>query len=538
MAFNKRLLILIPLILSAFTHLWNAALFPSFHIDEGVYIRRALYTLSGLGIHDPDSRFDHPQDSTSSYDHPFFGQIILATMFKIINFPHIVNNGAESVSMGTLFAVPRLIMGALSVLDTFLVYKIAERRFNPTVALFSSLLFAVMPSTWFTRRVVLDSLMLPLILTSILLALQIRSNPRYINMLSLLSGIFLGLGIFTKIPSFTMIPLMIYLIFQGTDRITIKSKKELKKIGLFILPVIIIPLIWPAYAFLSGDANQWLDGVLWQATQRQSEDKALLDVIISFFKTDPVLLILGTIGIAYLTFRREFIGVIWMIPYFAFLYLVGWVNHFHLILVLPICSISLGKLIYDLPLITRIKKKESIVSSGIILAIGMFGVISTIMLISTDLTYIQLRTASFIATEVISDNGGLHETKYSTSLERVSNDSKDSKEQLTVITGPIYSWVYKYVFDHENTFSHIRDTQPIKTENVVLLVDSTYKRLVLRSEAENLTQVARLNGIYNDTEVSALFGKLPASYSKKNYPFTGIDSADSGLTPSEIRKNY
>ena len=160
------------------------------------------------------------------------------------------------------------------------------------------------------------------------------------------------------------------------------------------------------------------------------------------------------------------------------------------------------------------------------------------MLISTDLTYIQLKTASFIATEVISDNGGLRETKYSTSLERVSNDSKDSKEQLTVITGPIYSWVYKYVFDHENTFSHIRDTQPIQTENVVLLVDSTYKRLVLRSEAENQTQVARLNGIYNDTEVSALFGKLPASYSKKNYPFTGIDSADSGLTQSEIRKNY
>ena len=45
-----------------------------------------------------------------------------------------------------------------------------------------------------------------------------------------------------------------------------------------------IPLIWPAYAFLSGDANQWLDGVLWQATQRQSEDKALLDVIIKLFQ--------------------------------------------------------------------------------------------------------------------------------------------------------------------------------------------------------------------------------------------------------------
>jgi hypothetical protein len=533
MAFNKRLLILIPLILSTFTHLWNAAVFPSFHIDEGVYIRRALYTLSGLGILDPASRFDHPQDSTSSYDHPFFGQILLASIFKIINFPNIVKTGSESLSMETAFAVPRLIMGAISVIDTFLVYKIAERRFNPTVALFSSLLFAVMPSTWFTRRVVLDSLMLPFILTSILLSLQIRSHTKYASTLSLLSGISLGLGIFTKIPSFTMIPLMVYLISQGLDSSSFFSKIQLKKIGLFILPVIMMPLIWPAYAFLSGDANQWLEGVFWQATQRESEGKTLFDVIMSFFKTDPVLLILGTIGIAYLTFRREYIGVIWIVPYLVLLYLVGWVNHFHLILVLPIWCISLGKLIYDLALIARIKRKDTIISSGIILAIVMFGITSTIVLISTDLTYIQLKTASYIANAVISDDGRLPGAKQGGSLLNISNHSD---EQLTVITSPIYSWVYKYVLDHENTFSHLRDTRPIITENVILLVDSTYNRLVFRSEAENQTQMTRLNDIYNDTEVSALFGKLPANYSKKNYPFTGIDSADSGLTPSEIRR--
>ena len=535
MPFDKRLLILIPLILSTFTHLWNAALFPSFHIDEGVYIRRAMYTLNGLGPHDPDSRFDHPQDSTSSYDHPFFGQILLATIFKIIDFPNIVKTGSESISMETVFAVPRLIMGAISVLDTFLVYKIAERRFNPTVALFSSLLFAVMPSTWFTRRIVLDSLMLPLILTSILLALQVRSHSRYVSILSLLSGVFLGLGIFTKIPSFTMIPFLVYLILQGLDKNTILSKNGLKKIGLFILPVIMIPLIWPAYAFLTGDGNQWLDGVFWQATQRQSGDKTLFNVIMSFYKTDPVLLILGIWGVAYLTIRREFIGLLWMIPYFVLLYSVGWVNHFHLILVLPIWCIAIGKLIYDLPFILRIKRKEVILSSGIILAIVVFGLTSTTILISTDLTYIQLKSASYIANAVLSDEGGLPDRKESINLKNVSGNRS---EQLTVISAPIYSWVYKYVLDHENTFSHIRDTQPIKTENVILLVDSTYKRLVSRSEAENQTQLTRLNGIYNDTEVSALFGKLPANYSKKNYPFTGIDSADSGLTPSEIRKNY
>src|SRR5687767_10759745 len=169
MPYNKLILIFIPLFLSAFTHFWNASQFPSFHVDEGVYIRRALHTLNGLGPHDPDSKFDHPQSSTSSYDHPFFGQIFLAGIFKIINYPQNLIADISSANIEKLFDTPRLIMGVLAVIDTIIIYRIGERRFNPTVGLFASLLFAVMPSTWFTRRVVLDSIMLPFILTSILL---------------------------------------------------------------------------------------------------------------------------------------------------------------------------------------------------------------------------------------------------------------------------------------------------------------------------------------------------------------------------------
>ena len=130
MHINKHILILIPLILSGFTHLWNPAQFPSFHVDEGVYIRRALYSLNGLGLHDPDSRYDHPQDTTSAYDHPFFGQIFLAGIFKVIDFPNFLKPISDTSSVESLFAVPRLIMGAIALVDTFLIYKITERRFN------------------------------------------------------------------------------------------------------------------------------------------------------------------------------------------------------------------------------------------------------------------------------------------------------------------------------------------------------------------------------------------------------------------------
>jgi hypothetical protein len=121
---------------------------------------------------------------------------------------------------------------------------------------------------------------------------------------------------------------------------------------------------------------------------------------------------------------------------------------------------------------------------------------------------------------------------------RTSFDTNTTRDKITIISGPIYSWIYKYVFDHQYAFSHVRDTQQIKTEKIILVVDPIYKRAISISEAENQTQVSRLSSIYNNTDVAALFGKLPANYSKKNYPFTGIDSADSGLTTTEIRKNY
>ena len=301
-----------------------------------------------------------------------------------------------------------------------------------------------------------------------------------------------------------------------------------------MFPVIAIPLIWPGYAFFSGELDQWFDGVFWQATERQSEDRTVFDILNSFLKSDPVLLILGTIGIGYLTIRRDFMGLIWLLPYFLLLYFVGWVSHFHLIIIIPILCISIAKMIYDVPSIIRIKRRDTLITSTITATIVLFGMVSTIVLISTNLSYIQLETASYIANESIpvyksvDDDGNLSVKSF------ISNATGD---EITVISGPLYSWIYKYVFDNKNTFSHIRDTQPIKTEKIILVIDPVYKRAI-SGTAENQTQSMRLSSVYNNTFIAALFEKLPANYTKKDYPFTGIDSSDSGLTTTEIRKNY
>jgi hypothetical protein len=71
---DKRIFILIPLILSAYTHLWNPIGFPSIFVDEDHYMRRALQILVGIGPQEMESSVNQHHE----YDHPYFGQIFLA----------------------------------------------------------------------------------------------------------------------------------------------------------------------------------------------------------------------------------------------------------------------------------------------------------------------------------------------------------------------------------------------------------------------------------------------------------------------------
>jgi hypothetical protein len=153
-------------------------------------------------------------------------------------------------------------------------------------------------------------------------------------------------------------------------------------------------------------------------------------------------------------------------------------------------------------------------------------------LISTNLSYVQLKTASYIGNSIISK---VSNTDYPN---RAGASFNNTENGITIISGPIYSWIYKYALGDQNAFSHIRDTQPITTEKIILIVDPFFKRVTAKSVTENQTQATRLMAIYNDSHRSTIFEKLPANYSKKTYPFTGIDSADSGLTTTEVWKNY
>ena len=163
-----------------------------------------------------------------------------------------------------------------------------------------------MPLSWMIRRIYLDSILLPFLLSSVFLAiykkkpesLDTEENKKNvininINIPILLSGILLGLAIYTKIPAFTMIPLVGYLVY--------KNSKSLKTLGIWIIPVILIPLMWPAYSISVGQFDEWVAGLLHQ-THRVGIP--VLDSLISVYQVDPLLLIMGIVAFSFSSQKR------------------------------------------------------------------------------------------------------------------------------------------------------------------------------------------------------------------------------------------
>src|SRR5918912_1812405 len=131
------LMLLIPIVLCGFVHLWKPTDFPyGLSNDEAIYLRRAIHVLNGLG----------PQEGPF-YDHPYFAQLFLAGIFKIVGYPHSLhpNPDGKAVSIEMLYLMPRILTGVLSIADTFLIYKMTDLLYNRKAAFLAAMLFAVTP---------------------------------------------------------------------------------------------------------------------------------------------------------------------------------------------------------------------------------------------------------------------------------------------------------------------------------------------------------------------------------------------------------
>jgi hypothetical protein len=540
----------IPLVLVAFTHLWNPIGFPTIHPDEGYYIGRSIHVSEGLG----------PKEDAARYDHPYFGWLFLGSIFSMINYPDSTNPTPGNVnSIELIWLFPRVTMGILAVIDTFLIYKIAERRYNRNVAFIAAILFAVMPYTWLIRRVLIEPIQLPFLLTSILFALYTgirarqkepkevvmvksredgggssekiggerqgriveqvqaegynnynyrgRTSMSYQNIILLLSsGIFLGLTIFTKVPAITLIPLVGFIVFTN-------NKKSFKALGLWIIPVILIPLMWPAHTVMGGEFDQWQDGIIYQTTRAS---KPLFDAVNDFYNKDPVLLFLGIAGFVFATIvRKDLLFVFWIVPFLGFFYVVDYVSHFHMIPLIPAFCIGAAVLIGDLS--ERVMRNKRLVRRilpfAIISAIGIFGLVSTTALIvkarnSSDFDVIanvvQHLPGNIEKVNIVENSQGLDSTSY--------KPVSSGDENVTIIGTSRHFWILQYVFDKlgyeykspnnmisKKTLEGIEDG----TEKVLMIADENMRKIVSGEELPRTSKAEikaeRLSDVYDNS---------------------------------------
>lgn len=466
---------MIPLLLSGFIHLWNPVGYPDVFFDEGIYMRRAVNLLDT----------GNPQEG-NVYDHPYFGQIAIASVLAITNYSDIKPD-TNPESLQSLYWIPRIFMGVLAILDTFLIYKIVQIRYGGIASFLSASLFAVLPFTWIFKRILLDSIVVPLVLGAILLAIY-STKTKQKRVLIIFSGCLLGLAVFTKIPAFTMIFVVAWIIY--TDR------KKISDILLLLIPFALIPLIWPVNAIILDQFDLWQKGVLWQAQRTNS----VLDIFGFLAVIDPMMFVLGLSGIIIAALRKDKFLLLWFIPFIVFLSVVGYKQYFHWMIVVPAMCIAAGILLESIRKWNIIKKTTY---AWIISAVLIFGFVSTTLLIINDVSINQFQALSYVL--------------------------ENYDDRVTILTSPVYSWILYEVFERENTpkdYSFILFYPP-DTEKTVIMVDEHYRIDLARGPQLQ-------NAIDRSTIVKTFDGTI-TKFDSKIYPYTNMQ-ANGEATQIQIRE--
>jgi hypothetical protein len=511
-----------------------------------------MSVLEGTDLHGSKDINPHP------YDHPFFGQFFLAGVFAIIGYPDlfILNNNPSSEmevdnTIKILYSVPRILMGLLAVADTYLVYKIAEYRYNKTVAFIAAILFAVMPITWILRKILLESILLPFLLLSILFALysnkkdygiHFESNATSRNIwrskiknqsiifLVSLSGIFLGLSILIKVPAFTIIPLVNYLICVRTNIESNNNKNnshhniDVKKLGIWFIPVILIPLIWPINSILTGDFDLWLKDMMWNMQREDVNNdtavgSSLLNSLDYIFQIDPIIFLLGCASVVFSYIKRDHFILLWIAPFLIFLFVIGFVSFFHLILLLPAVCISAARLIVDLSNKVRKIKFKRILPFAIISIIGVFGLVSITILITLNVNSSYFDVYAFIVQYLVNHHNQLNKNK---DQETVGTVNEDKLIMLGRHWTRSYFWIPKHVFDINIDFKRIDQAADIPvpevTDKILLIVNNRVRNSL---SDRDVSMMQKYYYYYTLTPV-ATFKDKTIKYDTSKYPYASM----------------
>jgi hypothetical protein len=231
-------------------------------------------------------------------------------------------------------------------------------------------------------------------------------------------------------------------------------------------------------------------------------------------------------GIVFTAIKRDFFPLLWIIPFFIFLYLLGFNQHFHWVPILPIFCIAVAVLINELVrYLIKNSNFRQIAIFSTISAIGIFGMVSTTMLLSTNLNSSYFELYAFVVKKLSDYNG------------------TDSHNKADIIGNPSIvaslSWIPRYIFHNIDqdfiSFKTFNHTGTLKIRNVLMVIDTDLKDYISSGRPDK--QINQLKTIYDDTRKIATFRDKAIKYDRDQYPYTSIRE-NRGIGRIDVRSNY
>jgi len=156
--------------------------------------------------------------------------------------------------LGSRFAA--LLFGSFSIL---IIYLLSREFFNDKVSLIAAFLLAISPFCIANTIAEIDVMAMFFVLLSMLLFIKALKTSSTINYA--LSGIFMGLAIYTKVYALLFIPsLLLYSLYfnKKSDKSSF-SKENFKKISIFLLAIFIFAIPALAHNYLLYKDKGFLD---------------------------------------------------------------------------------------------------------------------------------------------------------------------------------------------------------------------------------------------------------------------------------------
>jgi hypothetical protein len=120
-------------------------------------------------------------------------------------------------------------------------------------------------------------------------------------------------------------------------------------------------------------------------------------------------MLLGFLGIAYSILKKEYIIMLWIIPFVCFSS-IFYTQYFHLIPVIPAWCIAAAFLIDRIMSTIRNLARRLVVQTITFTSMFLFGLISTLMIISADLSSSQFEAAVYAFNYALANTDGKNDT--------------------------------------------------------------------------------------------------------------------------------